>query len=88
MAIEVKTTSKDKIYIDSKKIEGLRKFSRIFGAEPYIGIKFKYKKWFFLPLDDLKMTPQKNYKIDLKLALKKGLDIYEVIGKEKQLKFK
>jgi len=34
------------------------------------------------------MTPQKNYKIDLKLALKKGLDIYEVIGKEKQLKFK
>ncbi|HIH62573.1 MAG TPA: Holliday junction resolvase [Methanobacteriales archaeon] len=88
LAIEVKTTSKDKIYIDSEKVKGLHKFSRIFGAEPYIGVKFKYKKWFFLPLDDLEITPQKNYKIDLKLALRKGLDIYEVIGKEKQVKFK
>ncbi|MBC7118810.1 MAG: Holliday junction resolvase, partial [Methanobacteriaceae archaeon] len=85
LAIEVKTTSKDKIYISSNRVEGLRKFSRIFGAEPYIGIKFKYKKWFFLPLDDLEKT-KKSYKIDLKLALSKGLDIYEVIGKEKQIK--
>ncbi|BAW31973.1 MAG TPA: Holliday junction resolvase Hjc [Methanothermobacter sp.] len=88
LAIEVKTTSKDRIYIDSKKIEGLLKFSKIFGAKPYIGVKFKYKKWFFLPVDDLEITVQKNYKIDLELALRKGLDIYELIGKEKQIKFK
>jgi len=88
LAIEVKTTSKDKIYIDSQKIEGLLKFSKMFGAEPYIGVKFKYKKWFFLPVDDLELTAQKNYKIDLDLALRKGLDIYELIGKEKQIKFK
>jgi len=88
LAIEVKTTSKDKVYIDSEKVKGLHKFSRIFGAKPYIGVKFKYKEWFFLPLDDLEITPQKNYKIDLKLALRKGLDIYEIIGKEKQVKFK
>jgi len=87
LAIEVKTTSKDKIYIDSQKIEGLLKFSKIFGAEAYIGIKFKYKKWLFLPIDDLEITAQKNYKIDHELALKKGLDIYELIGKEKQIKF-
>jgi len=87
LAIEVKTTSKDKIYIDSQKIEGLLKFSKIFGAEAYIGIKFKYKKWLFLPIDDLEITAQKNYKIDHELALKKGLDIYELIAKEKQIKF-
>ena len=43
LAIEVKTTSADHIYIKFSKIAGLKEFSEIFGAEPYLGVKFKNK---------------------------------------------
>ena len=47
LAIEVKSSSKDRIYINSEKIEALCEFARIFGAQPYIGAKFTRKKWRF-----------------------------------------
>ncbi|GAB6055326.1 Holliday junction resolvase [Methanobacterium alkalithermotolerans] len=86
LAIEVKTTSKERIYIDSEKIGGLCEFSGIFGAQPYVGIKFKYKKWLFLSPEDLILTKNKNYRLDLDLAFNKGLDLDELLGKSKQLK--
>ena len=87
LAIEVKSTSRDKIYIDSQKVNGLREFSDIFGAIPYIGIKFRYKKWLFLSPEDLEVTRNGNYKLDKDLAFKKGLELNELIGKDKQVKF-
>ncbi|MDI6644674.1 MAG: Holliday junction resolvase Hjc [Methanobacteriaceae archaeon] len=87
LAIEVKSTSRDKIYIDSQKINGLCEFSDIFGARPYIGIKFRYKKWLFLSPEDLEVTRNDNYRLDMDLAFKKGLELDELIGKDKQLKF-
>ncbi len=87
LAIEVKTTTKDRIYIDSQKISGLREFSDIFGAQPYVGIKFKYKKWLFLAPDDLIMTKNENYRLDKDLAFEKGLELDELLGKDKQIKF-
>ena len=47
LAIEVKTTTKDKVYIESPQIEALCDFSKIFGAKPYIGVRFKYKNGCF-----------------------------------------
>lgn len=87
LAIEVKSTSRDKIYIDSRKINGLCEFSDIFGAKPYIGIKFRYKKWLFLSPEDLEVTRNDNYRLDMDLAFKKGLELDELIGKDKQIKF-
>ncbi|GAB4308816.1 MAG: Holliday junction resolvase Hjc [Methanobacteriaceae archaeon] len=87
LAIEVKSTSRDKIYIDSQKINGLCEFSDIFGAKPYIGIKFRYKKWLFLSPEDLEVTRNDNYRLDMDLAFKKGLELDELIGKDKQVKF-
>lgn len=87
LAIEVKSTSRDKIYIDSRKIKGLCEFSDIFGAKPYIGIKFRYKKWLFLSPEDLEVTRNDNYRLDMDLAFKKGLELDELIGKDKQIKF-
>jgi len=87
LAIEVKTTTKDKIYIDSEKIERLLEFSDIFGAEPYIGIKFKYKKWLFVGPKDLFKTKSGNYRLDMDLAFEKGLDFDSVIGNTMQVKF-
>jgi len=87
LAIEVKSTSKDRIYINSDKIEALCEFADIFGAKPYVGVKFTRKKWRFLDPNILMKTRQKNYKLDMDLAFKKGLDFEELLKKSKQLKF-
>jgi len=103
LAIEVKTTSADHIYINSGKIIGLKKFSEIFGAEPYLGVKFKLpnakhsgqrkqsfcknEKWRFVHVNDLIKTRGENYKVDMNLAFCKGLEFDELIKKDKQVKF-
>lgn len=86
LAIEVKTTSKERIYIESQKIGGLCAFSDLFGAQPYVGIKFKYKKWIFISPENLILTKNQNYRLDLNLALTKGLELDEILGKSKQIK--
>jgi holliday junction resolvase Hjr len=86
LAIEVKSTSTDRIYINSQKIDALRQFSDIFGAEPYVGAKFKREKWRFISIEDLHKTKQENYRLDKDLAFSKGIELDELIGREKQLK--
>ena len=88
LAIEVKSTSTDRIYINSQKIDALREFSDIFGAEPYVGAKFKREKWRFISIENLHKTKQENYRVDKDLAFTKGIELDELIGKDKQLKLK
>jgi len=87
LAIEVKTTTKDKIYIDSPQMDGLCEFCDIFGAEPYLGVKFKYTKWLFLAPEKIDRTRSNNYRVDKEVALEKGLELDEIIGMDKQVKF-
>ena len=87
LAIEVKTTTKDKIYIDSPQIDALCEFSKIFGARPYIGVRFKYTKWLFLEPEKTPRTKNGNYKVEKDYALEKGLEIDEIAGIDKQMKF-
>jgi Holliday junction resolvase len=87
LAIEVKSSSLERIYIDSEKIDGLKEFSQIFGAQPYIGVKFLRKKWRFICLEDLHITKNNNYRVNIDLAFDKGLDFDEILGKDKQVKF-
>jgi Holliday junction resolvase len=68
LAIEVKTTTKDKIYIDHPQIDALVEFSQTFGANPYLGVKFKYTKWFFLSPDLIEKTKNGNYKVEKNFA--------------------
>lgn len=86
LAIEVKTTTKDKIYIDYPQIDDLKEFSKIFGAKCYIGVKFKYTKWLFLEPEMAERTKKNNYKIEKNFALENALDIDEIAGIDKQLK--
>ncbi|MDI9614806.1 Holliday junction resolvase Hjc [Methanothermobacter sp.] len=88
LAIEVKMTSGERIYIDSGKIKGLLEFSEMFGAEPYIGVKFRYRDWIFLSPADLEMTPLENYRLDLDIALERGRDIHEITGRERQTRLR
>ncbi|MDD3984339.1 MAG: Holliday junction resolvase Hjc [Methanobacterium sp.] len=87
LAIEVKSTSSEKIYIKSEKINGLKEFSDMFGAKPYIGVKFLRKKWRFICLEDLHITKNSNYRVNIDLAFEKGLEFDELIGMGKQVKF-
>ncbi len=87
LAIEVKSTSAERIYIDSGKINALLEFSNIFGAQPYVGAKFKREKWRFVSIDHLYKTKKENYRLDKELAFKKGIELDELIGKSKQVKF-
>lgn len=87
LAIEVKSSSLERIYINSEKIDGLKEFSKIFGAKPYIGVKFLRKKWRFICLEDLHKTKNNNYRVNMDLAFDKGLDFDEILGRDKQVKF-
>ena len=86
LAIEVKSTRQDHIYIDNEKISNLKEFCRIFGATPYIGAKFIREKWRFVKLEDLHVTRSNNYRVNKELAFSKGLDFDEVIGHDVQTK--
>ncbi|MCE5213432.1 MAG: Holliday junction resolvase [Methanobacterium sp.] len=87
LAIEVKSTSSERIYIDSAKINALLEFSQIFGAQPYVGAKFKREKWRFVSIKNLYRTKKENYRLDKQLAFEKGIELDELIGKDKQVKF-
>jgi len=87
LAIEVKSTSLERIYINSEKIDGLKEFANIFGAKPYVGIKFLRKQWRFICLEDLYQTKNNNYRVNMELAFNKGIEFDELIGRDKQVKF-
>ena len=87
LAIEVKTTTKDKVYIDSAQIEELCEFSKIFGATAYIGVRFKYTKCLFIEPERTPRTKNGNYKVEKDYILEKGLEIDEIAGIDKQMKF-
>ncbi len=62
LAIECKASKEKHRYLTKDEIYELKEFSRLFGAEPWIAIKFDKEVWYFLTLDDLKET-EKNYSI-------------------------
>jgi holliday junction resolvase Hjr len=78
LAIESKA-SKDKLrYIEKTQINELKEFSAIFGAEPWIAIKFDKMDWHFLTLEDIKET-RNNYVVTEEIVKNKGLLLEEVI---------
>jgi Holliday junction resolvase len=81
IAIEVKTSSKDVIYVDKTEIEDLQMFSEAFGAEYYLGVKFDYVDWMFFKKDELKQT-EKSYKIEKNLSNEQVRTIEDVCKKQ------
>ena len=79
LAIECKITKETKKYFTNEEIEALKEFSDIFGAEPWIAVKFKKTDWFFLTLEDLNRS-NKCYIADVNMAKTRGLLINELIS--------
>lgn len=85
LAFEVKTTSKDVLYIDKHDIQSLVEFSNMFGAEAYIAIRYYNKGTFYiLQIVDLLTTRSGNYKIPKNLAKNVGIKLEDLLIKKKK----
>ena len=78
LAIECKTTKRNKQYLDKHDVEQLREFCDIFGAEPWFAVRFARMNWLFLSLEDIEKT-ESGYVIDAKVAERRGLLIDELL---------
>jgi len=79
LAIEVKSSRKNNVYIPKEEIEALVQFARMFGAEPWVAVRFVRMDWFFLNIEDMKETDT-NYAVSVELAKMKGL-LFEELTK-------
>lgn len=81
LAIEVKSTHKDVIYVDRESVEQLVRFSDRFGATPLVAVKFIHKGWFLFEPQNLTQT-KKAFKVNLKDAMKKGKTLDSIVTKQ------
>lgn len=80
LALEAKITKDKSKYFDKEEIGQLMEFSKNFGAESWIAVKFKGQEWLFLALEDLKSTDN-GFVISAESAKIKGLSFEELIKK-------
>ncbi|KXB00009.1 hypothetical protein AKJ42_01880 [candidate division MSBL1 archaeon SCGC-AAA261C02] len=65
VGIEVKSTSRDKVYIPEEEVEELEEFCKRFGCEALIGVRFDRLGWIFSRPEDCERT-EKSYKVTRK----------------------
>ena len=78
LAIECKTSKKPSKYLTKDEVEQLKLFADMFGAEPWLAVRFERSDWLFLNLEDIEDSG-KNFLISKDIAEKKGLLIEELI---------
>jgi len=78
LAIECKTSKEESRYIPKESIEQLKTFARVFGAEPWIAVRFAKNNWLFVSLDDMEDTGN-HLSINLENAKNKGFLIEELL---------
>jgi len=80
IAMECKATAGTKQYLKKKEISELKQYCKLFGAEPWIGVRFDNLSWYFLTLEDLQETERENFVVPIQLAKRKGLLFEEMLG--------
>jgi Holliday junction resolvase len=78
LAIECKS-GKTVRYVEKDQIDELNEFSKRFGADALIGVRFDRKGWYFLRSEQMKITNRGAYAVSLKLAQEVGLTFEELI---------
>ncbi len=78
LAIECKSSGDKRRYLPKDEIEKLLEFSRTFGAEPWIGVRFNKHSWYFIPPEELTKT-ERHFVIDVEESRKIGLLVEELI---------
>jgi Holliday junction resolvase len=82
IALECKTLKKGKKYLNQEEIKQLKDFSKKFGAEPWLAMKFDRQPWSFLRPEDLEET-KSCFAISQNLIKKKGISFQELISNQK-----
>jgi Holliday junction resolvase len=72
LAIECKSTKHKIKYIEPEQVSQLEKFSKLFGAEPWLAVKFS-TEWYFYKLEDLEKTKGGKFAINLETSNKRFL---------------
>jgi holliday junction resolvase Hjr len=72
VAIECKTSKAKSKYFQPEDLDDLKAFSSVFGAEPWVAVKFNNEKWYFINPEDLNKT-EKGFSINLEFAKNRGL---------------
>lgn len=78
LGIECKSSASDTLYVPFERIAALQEFCTMFGAEPWIAVRFSREPWYFLNIEDLHKT-EKNFILNLSRAKSVGLLFEEVI---------
>ena len=78
LAIECKSTGNTSKTISKEQLADLKEFARLFGAEPWAGIRFGANKWRFVSLAELE--EKKKQTISHDFGDKNGLSFEELVG--------
>ncbi len=78
LAIECKSTKSKNQYISNEQAEALKNFAGVFGAQPWVGVRFDRQEWFFVPLQEMSKTSQGNFVLNLEKARLLGLKFEEL----------
>ena len=79
LSIECKTTRNAARYVEKIAISDFVAFSRQFGAEPWIAVRFTRSPWRFLLVEDLPVT-ERSVAITKEFAETRGLLLSEVLN--------
>lgn len=79
IAIECKATKGNIQYLTKEEIFALRSFSHLFGAKPYVAIKFNNVEWGFFEIKMFKETG-KNFAMSRERAKEKGFSFSELLN--------
>ena len=77
-AFECKSLRNGTKYIPKPEMKAFVQFSRIFGAQPWIAMRFNGQRWHFVTPEDCIETVQ-SYVVSLSLLQKRGLLLEELL---------
>jgi Holliday junction resolvase len=81
LAIECKSGAKGKRYLKPEQIEELKEFSKKFGAEAWLAVRYDYVGWYFIQPKHLIFTKNGIPVIDSNIVEKKGISFKDLIKK-------
>ena len=80
LAIECKSLKDKYKYLEEEQIKELVEFSKKFGAEAWIGVRFNNLGWYFIQPDKLEKSKKGNLIASLDVLKQKGLSFNELIN--------
>ncbi len=78
LAIEVKTTRKNQVYLSDNQVDDLKIYSRNAGAKPLVAVKFTHLDWYFLEPSEIPRTDGSVLVVSRDMATQEGLTSLDI----------